>query len=242
MGVREHYDRLLGDVYSWMQGDPEEAATRFSAFLSACGYTPEKGTSAIDLGAGPGVQSKVLAKAGMKVKALDQCETLLSELKHNCVNLQVEAVNDDLRRFQKYCEVQPAAIVCWGDTLTHLDSQREVDDLFSRAYSALESGGFLLLSFRDYSEERRLENRFIPLKGDAKRVMTCMLEYFPLFVRVNDIVHEKEGGFWKMRVSSYTKLRLDPAEVREMLEDQGFTIALEETRHDLVQIAARKPV
>ncbi len=38
---------------------------------------------------------------------------------------------------------------------------------------------------------------------------------------VHDIVHERDGATWRMKVSSYPKLRLAPAAVAEVLRYAG---------------------
>jgi hypothetical protein len=53
--VRDHYEKLLGPVYSWMVGDIDAAMSRANAEVDAIGL-PATGTGiAVDLGAGFGM-------------------------------------------------------------------------------------------------------------------------------------------------------------------------------------------
>lgn len=48
-----------------------------------------------------------------------------------------------------------------------------------------------LLSFRDYSVPLQDEKRFIPVRSDEGRILTCFLEYSEDSVLVHDILHER---------------------------------------------------
>jgi hypothetical protein len=223
MGAKEHYDTHLAGLYAWMAGDFETGVSSFTSFLDKHDIPKGEGKLAIDLGAGHGMQSVALARRGFEVKAIDFSERLLSELKEKDEK-KIECINADLKDFQSYCPQPVALINCWGDTLTHLTSLREVEDLLGRASYTTERGGHLLLSFRDYTVELKDNHRFISVKSEEKRLLTCMLEYFPMYVKVSDLYQEYKEGAWTTKVSSYLKLRLEPSEVIEMLEENDFMI------------------
>lgn len=62
MTAKEHYDKHLGEVFSWMVDDFEEQKEQFKAFLLEQGLTPQAIKSVVDLGAGHGIQSAALAE------------------------------------------------------------------------------------------------------------------------------------------------------------------------------------
>jgi hypothetical protein len=64
--------------------------------------------------------------------------------------------------------------------------------------------------------------RFIAVRSDADRIHTCFLEQQGERLNVHDIVHERDGTKWGMKVSSYPKLRLAPAAVAAMLQRVGL--------------------
>ena len=239
MDVKEHYDAHLSAIYAWMTGDFEKNVESFRAFLETHRISKGGGRLAIDLGAGNGVQSVALARHGYDVKAIDFSDKMLSGLQQKKEN-NVECIHADLKDFQKYCTKAPELIICWGDTLTHLSTTREVEDLLGRAAHSIKTGGYLLLSFRDYTHELKDDARFIPVKSDDKRILTCMLEYFPMYVKVSDLYQEYASGKWNMKVSSYLKLRLEPSEVIEILEENDFEVVSSETDKGLLCIVAIK--
>lgn len=67
-----------------------------------------------------------------------------------------------------------------------------------------------VISLRDYSTQLTAEQRFIPVRSDENRNLTCFLEYRESHVTVYDILHERDGSRWNLKVSKYNKLRISP--------------------------------
>jgi hypothetical protein len=147
-------------------------------------------------------------------------------------------VQDDLLSFRAHLEEKAAAIFCMGDTLTHLPEHTNVDFLVQEAAESLPSGGLFVLSFRDSTEPLLDDQRFIPVRSDERRILTCFLEYEEDTVVVHDILHERAGDAWETRVSSYRKLRLSPERVTGSLESFGFDSRREEGLRGMVRIVA----
>ena len=208
MTVKEHYDSHLADFYAWMTGDFETKQQEFQNFLMANSIIPSSAKKAIDLGAGHGLQSIPLAKLGFKVIAVDFNKQLLDELKINGDGLDIEIVDDDIRKINEFADEEVELIVCCGDTLSHLDSKNEVGKLLTSIAAILKAGNKTLLSFRDYSTELTGDSRFIPVKSDDTRILTCVLDYENETVRVTDLLNEKKETGWTQKVSSYNKVRI----------------------------------
>jgi hypothetical protein len=128
-----------------------------------------------------------------------------------------------------------------GDTLTHLADRTEVQRLFADALSALKVGGTLVLTYRDLSQPVEGLDRFLPVRADDDRIMTCVLDFHPETVTVTDIVYCRDNGEWRMEKSSYEKLRLDPTWIEDQLRDARFRIDRSERVGGLQAIVARKP-
>src|SRR5690606_35780744 len=80
VSVRDHYEVLLAEVYTWSIGDFDEAVERETARFHRAGVAPSRGGTALDLGAGSGVSAIALARLGYRVVAVDLSPTLLAEL------------------------------------------------------------------------------------------------------------------------------------------------------------------
>ena len=238
MTTKEHYDKHLANFYSWMAGDFDTAKNQFKEFCINHKIKPFANKPAIDLGAGNGIQSVALAELGYRVTAIDFNEQLLSELSNKTGILRIKTINSDIRNLKQF-NIQPELIVCCGDTLTHLESITEAKQLIADASEILCPNGKLILSFRDYSMELKDTQRFIPVKSDASRILTCMLEYFPGKIRVNDLLYQLENGKWGQKVSSYYKIRISKETVIKMIENLGLKIQYEQTE-GIINLIAEK--
>lgn len=240
MTAKEHYEKHLANFYSWMSGDFTLKENAFSEFLVAHKIFPSTSKIVIDLGAGNGAQSAALAKAGFKVWAVDFNKQLLNELQANCAGLDVTAVEQDMRLITKYEDLNPELIVCWGDTLTHLENESDTERFIDYSCDILKEGGKFILSFRDYSEKQVGDARFIPVKSDENRILTCFLEYSPTHVVVTDLLHEFDGTAWQQKVSSYNKFRINEEEVTEMLDNCNMKILFHENKEGIITLIAGK--
>jgi hypothetical protein len=101
-------------------------------------------------------------------------------------------------------------------------------------------GGRFVTTFRDYTSPLIGPARFVPARSDANRILTCFLEYSPGFVDVYDLLHERTGSTWQLRVSAYRKLRLSPAWVSAALEALGLSVHVEPGRAGMVRVVAIK--
>ncbi|HEU4778429.1 MAG TPA: class I SAM-dependent methyltransferase [Steroidobacteraceae bacterium] len=220
--VSDHYAQLLAPVYTWMAGSVEAALDAGKSEIDELQLQLPTGGLVVDLGAGFGMHAIPLARDGMRVLAIDSSPELLNELDRLADGLAVESVADDLLSFRTLLKEKPAAVLCMGDTLTHLPEHTHVDFLAQEVHEALGPGGHFVLSFRDYSEPLLGDARFIPVRSDERRILTCFLEYEEDTVVVHDILHERAGDAWDTRVSSYRKLRLSPDRVVASLETIGF--------------------
>lgn len=236
--VDDHYREHLGRVYDWMLGDFEPASARSEAQLRAAGLGPGDGALAIDLGCGSGLQSVPLLRLGYRVLAVDSCPLLLQRLKERAAGLPIELLEEDLRRFSRHVSEPTAAIVCMGDTLSHLSARQEVRELLVDAARSLRPDGRLVLGFRDLSS---IPDRFFAVRSDEARILTCILEEEGDFVVVHDLLHERGESGWHMSVSSYRKLRLWPEAVRADAAAAGLEIASLTAERGVVTLVARRP-
>ena len=200
------------------------------------------GAGAVDLGRGNGLQSIASAELGYAVLALDTSASLLAELRERAGALPIRCVQDDLCVFPAYLDGPAQVIVCMGDTLTHLPTRASVDQLLTDVAEHLAPAGVLVLSFRDYvSSELAGTTRFIPVRSDDHRILTCFLEYGPDTVEVHDLVHERDAHAWRMAVSRYRNLRLSPHAIAMRLDAVGLTVRFFTTERGLATLVASRP-
>jgi SAM-dependent methyltransferase len=222
-----------------MLGDLDAAFMRSAAEIADL-KLPTAG-AAVDLGAGLGLHALPLARQGFKVTAIDSCEVLLHELRSRAGALPIVAINQDLLKFRSCIEERPAVILCMGDTLTHLPAMTAVESLLQSVADSLLPAGVFAATFRDYAT-KKLEGdaRFIAVRADENRILTCFLEYGEAHVTVHDLLNSKEEGRWRQTVSSYPKLRLAPEWVAAKLNELGFHVRRDPTPGGMVRIVAAR--
>ncbi|MCY0929074.1 class I SAM-dependent methyltransferase [Streptomyces sp. H27-H1] len=211
-----HYEHLLADEYTWMLGgDITSHVETQAALLRGLGVLPDgpAGDTAVDLGCGPGAQSLALAALGFRsVTAVDTSRRLLDELaSYAGAPSPIRPVHADLRTAlpQLAAPATLAAVVCMGDTLTHLPATTDVVALLSDVRDALAPGGHLVITYRDLTGPLTGTDRFLPVRSDENQILTCFLEYTDEdTVTVHDLLHTRIDGAWSLRAGSYPKLRL----------------------------------
>ena len=243
--VQSHYADHLGPVYTWSVGGIDAAIGRGESELQTLALLPRATGIAIDLGAGFGMHAIPLAMRGYRTLAIDSCATLLDELRARLDELPVTCIQDDLLSFERHIGEAPELVLCMGDTLTHLESVRAVEQLIGSAAFSLCPGGSLVLSFRDYTVALEASARFIPVRSDDSRIMTCFLEYREHELTVHDLLYERnppgEQSAWRFSVSSYNKLRLSPERVSAMIQQNGLAVTRDTGLSGMVRLVGVKP-
>lgn len=235
-----HYQELLGPIYLWMVGGAEAALHAGAAEIDDLRLLIPKGALAVDLGAGFGMHAIPLAQRGAEVIAIDASNQLIQTLVDLAQGLKVHAQVGDLTAFSSYLPRTPQIILCMGDTITHLADMQVVENLIQEVSQRLERGGIFVVTFRDYSSSLMGDARFIPVRSDASRILTCFLEEANDTILVHDILHERIDDTWTTRVSHYRKLRLAPRNLIQQLESRQFRVRREAGMRGMVRLVCER--
>lgn len=244
--VTDHYRDLLSEHYVWMFGisfDEKVAEQKalLERVLGALHPSVPLGP-ALDLGSGPGFQSIALAELGFSpVIAIDTSAELLAELQAASGSHAIEARVADINSLRSLdLPSAPTIAVCMGDTLTHLSSRDDIERLFASVFGRLAKEGAFVLTWRDLTSELRGTDRFLSIRSDDRKIMTCFLEYESAgTVLVHDLLHIRQPEGWVLHKSSYRKLRLSAEWVAAALRSAGFRVYLRESGR-LALLVARK--
>ncbi|MFF5210440.1 class I SAM-dependent methyltransferase [Streptosporangium sp. NPDC000396] len=231
----DHYDRLLAQHYTYMLGgDLTALAAEQARLLESLGITHTTDDAvAVDLGCGPGPQTLALARLGFAtVLAVDTSKTLLDELTAAAGgNPAIRPVHADIRTAlpQITRPGSVAAIVCMGDTLTHLPSKNDVTALLGAVTQALAEGGRLVITYRDLTQPLTGSDRFILVRGTADRLLACFLDYRDDdTVLVHDLVYARTGDTWTQQAGIYPKLRISAEWLAAQCTAAGLTVQRDE--------------
>jgi SAM-dependent methyltransferase len=243
--VQRHYDQVLGRIYSWTLGDFDARVSASAQLLEPlCAPSANANANgrrrAIDLGCGTGVQTLALVQLGFAVTGVDFSDEMLGEYRERTQGMEVNAVRSDIADFSAGQGFDVA--VCFGDTVSHLQSWDAVASMFRCAFASLRAGGMFLLASRDHSRIYRGDERFLLIRADSAQSLTCFVEDLGTHVRVSDIVHRLGDADLPMTVSSYLKLRVSPPLLGDALVAAGFV--LDDTRalaHGVHLLVAHKP-
>jgi SAM-dependent methyltransferase len=227
--VADHYQQLLAEHYTWMFGVSFEEKVKeqrelLERVLHDLPLASERG-AAIDLGCGPGFQSVALAQLGFRpVVAIDFSRDLLDELRTHAGAHAIEIKQADLADLSTLALPDRVPLVlCMGDTLSHLPSRAEVKRLLHDVARRLAPEGSFIITYRDLSVALEGTDRFLPIRADETKIMTCVLEFRDQdSVVVNDLVYVRDEGGWQFRKSSYLKLRLPINWITGTLSEAGF--------------------
>lgn len=238
--ITDHYENLLAERYVWMLGGVSEALARNEALVDTLGLSPVGGepARALDLGGGPGFFAIALARRGFVVDLVDTSAHLLARARAEAGDLDVHTHLADLREFLGHADGGYQVIACLGDTLTHLPSRDDVAATFRGARERLAPGGRLILTYRDLSHALTGTDRILPVRSDADRVFTCLLEHGGDHVQVTDIVYERGDEGWALHKSTYPKQVLPRAWVEQSLVALSLDVEVESTPSGMLRVVA----
>jgi hypothetical protein len=217
-GVCEHYENHLARYYAWISGGVDVKIEENRKFFA----------------------DVPLAQLGFRVVAMDLSAKMLAQLRKTAKDLPIETICDDLTNFANYESDNIELVVCMGDTLTHLDALKKVQALLDMVFSSLETGGRLILSFRNLTQELVELDRFIPVKSNETTIFTCFLEFEEDIVKVHDIIYEKNNDQWVLKKSVFQKLRISPNWTQKYLQEIGYAIEFYDEQKGSIFIIARK--
>lgn len=239
MRTKSHYDLHLSRHYQWMVGDSGKKINEFVDFVASKEIQSGEIKKALDLGAGHGIQSIALANLGFEVTAVDFCDSLLNEIRTSSAGKNIRVIQSDIVDYVHENTESYDLILCWGDTLTHLASVPMVLHFLDQCMRIVTDQGQIFLSFRDYSSELMGDERFIPVKNDESKILTCFLEYEVDRIKVTDLIHERVDNVWKQSISHYYKCRIDPAKVILFFKSKSFATTFTQ-QSGMVTIVAKR--
>ncbi|PJZ47833.1 class I SAM-dependent methyltransferase [Leptospira saintgironsiae] len=228
-----HYENFLADKYSWMLGDLSVKEKDQLELFRSFEISPRANGVAWDLGAGSGIQSIPLEELGFQVLAIDFSEKLLSEIKTRKPNTNIRTKIADIRSRDLYQGVSPEILLCMGDTITHLESEKDWETTVSLWSSFLSPGSKLILGYRDLSYGKPGDKSIFVVRSEESRIFTCQLQFLENKVDITDIYHEKTDKGWTVTSSSYNKLILPIDDLIKTVSQNNFGLERKDEKNGM---------
>ncbi|EIE01384.1 class I SAM-dependent methyltransferase [Leptospira licerasiae] len=228
-----HYENFLAEKYSWMLGDLSVREKDQLEVFRSFEIFPQGNGVAWDLGAGSGIQSIPLEDLGFQVLAIDLSEKLLSEIKARKPDTKIRTKVADIRSRELYQGVSPELLLCMGDTITHLGSEKDWEDTVSLWSSFLSPGSKLILGYRDLSYGKPGDQNIFVVRSEESKIFTCQLQFTQNKAEVTDIFHEKTDKGWTVSSSSYNKLILPLDDLIRTASRNNFKLAKKDEKNGM---------
>jgi 2-polyprenyl-3-methyl-5-hydroxy-6-metoxy-1,4-benzoquinol methylase len=182
------------------------------------------GKQILDIGCATGELAFQLVKEGAKVTGIDLNEDLLGKAKSNKIHQNLHFQTGNMLELAKnFKPAQFDVVLCFGNTLVHLQTVELIQQMLKGVYSVLKPGGSFLLQILNYdyivseqvSELPDIETENIQFIRKYK-----FEENSPLIRFQTDLILKKE----EITISNETLLfGLKSAELTELLKEAGFT-------------------
>jgi SAM-dependent methyltransferase len=243
--ARQHYDQLLGAHYTWSVAGDADPFTHGAAYLARHGLADFAryldlgagfGAHAVPLARAGKHVTAVDFHAGLLAELRAAAPSITTHEADLVAFLDTAGPGRDIADptsgaagpsrdaadpAQAASGSTPAAgpswdaILCLGDTITHLPDRLAVQRLLTGAARVLATNGVLALGYRDYSGPPRSGlDRFIPVRADAHRSLLCCVEAIDAdHVAVTDILTTAGPAGLHTQLGTYPKLRVAPIDV-----------------------------
>ena len=121
-------------------------------FVESCFNGTVVGKRIIDAGCGTGSLAIMLARRSARVSGFDSDEKMIGladEKRPQALDLKFK-VGDLIRELENYGKNRYDVVLCFGNTLVHLESMSMIEQFVKNAYYILKPGGKLLIQIVNY--------------------------------------------------------------------------------------------
>lgn len=137
-------------------------------FLAKAAGNPPK--EILDVACGTGGYSIELAKQGYRVTAVDLDNKMVEELKAKTLNseLNINAIQGNMLTISKELDSKYDLAFCIGNSLVHLEGEKEIDTYFKEMRSSLVENGSLVIQIINYDRVLTKDVRSLPTIENEK--------------------------------------------------------------------------
>ena len=209
------YDRLTNDV------DYESWVDFAQAILKKEGLCPK---TVADLACGTGSATRILAKRGYRVTAVDLSEEMLTEAMDKCCDLEnlPAFVHQNLAELRLPRAVDMA--VCFLDSLDYIQDPADCESAIRRTYKALNPGGIFIFDVNTPEKLRAMDGQvFLDEDDDVYCVWRGEFDQQTNVCSYGMDLFQREGEVWYRSFEEHQEYAYSIEQLRGYLKKAGFT-------------------
>lgn len=208
----------------------------------------------LDAACGAGTQTVALAKLGYELSAVDPSAGMLrqaqktAEAHHVLDKIQFERANFD--QLPQVVSAPFDALVCKGNALAHLLTDREIEDALLTFFELLRPGGILVIGIKDFSRFAEHRPSFLPgiahIEDDGTEFITFerweWQEGPPLIATQHLYITQGRAPHLQTTKQSISYRPLSTDEVKVVLAELGYEEVVEQFDRTEQLVIARRPL
>ena len=209
------YDRLTNDV------DYESWVDFAQAILKKEGLQPR---TVADLACGTGSATRILARRGYRVTAVDLSEEMLTEAMDKCSDLEniPTFAHQNLARLQLPRAVDMA--VCFLDSLDYILDPADCEAAIRRTYRALNPGGIFIFDVNTPEKLRAMDGQvFLDEDDDVYCVWRGEFDEETNICSYGMDLFQREGEKWIRSFEEHQEYAYSIEQLTRYLKSAGFT-------------------
>ena len=209
------YDRLTNDV------DYQAVIDFAHEILKREGVQPR---SVADLACGTGSTTRILARMGYRVTAVDLSEEMLTEAMDKCADLEnlPTFVHQALQELRLPRAVDLA--VCFLDSLDYILDPKDCAEAIRRVYKCLNPGGVFLFDVNTPEKLRAMDGQvFLDEDDDVYCVWRGEFDEETNICSYGMDLFQREGERWKRTFEEHQEYAYSIEQLTAYLKQAGFT-------------------
>ncbi len=209
------YDRLTNDV------DYEAWVDFAHEILKREGVSPR---SVVDLACGTGSATRILARMGYRVTAMDLSEEMLTQAMDKCADLKnlPAFVHQGLQELKLPRAVDLA--VCFLDSLDYILDPKDCAEAIRRTYKALNPGGVFIFDVNTPEKLQSMDGQvFLDEDDDVYCVWRGEFDGETNICSYGMDLFQRQGDVWLRSFEEHQEYAYSIAQLTGYLKDAGFT-------------------
>ncbi|MBF8247674.1 MAG: Methyltransferase type 11 [Bacteroidetes bacterium] len=219
--VAEFYDGLAPD-YDLMTGFDKRFVQERPFFRVL--VEKYKIRTALDVGCGTGFHSLLLARIGVDVTGVDISEAMIKKVDEHAKQLQlkVKVFKESFQNLSSTMKERYDLVLSMGNSLAHILSEKEMEDVLRGFQHLLKSKGLLYLQILNYEKILHIRERIQSTKETSDKTFVRSYDYGENALSFNVLTRTKSDGASKESVRT---VRLHPwvrPGLLDLLKKAGF--------------------